>query len=78
MKRIVAFAYGIACYGVFFATLLYAIGFLGNFGVPKSIDSGREDPVFTALVIDKPVLHSRSMAFCNHCGSELVPQNAGG
>ncbi|MCZ2079990.1 MAG: isoprenylcysteine carboxylmethyltransferase family protein [Bryobacteraceae bacterium] len=56
MKRIVAFAYGIACYGVFFATLLYAIGFLGNFGVPKSIDSGREDPVFTALVIDALLL----------------------
>jgi len=52
MKRIIAFAYGVACYGVFFATLLYAIGFLGNFGVPKSIDSGREGSVFTALVID--------------------------
>jgi protein-S-isoprenylcysteine O-methyltransferase Ste14 len=56
MKRIVAFVYGIACYGVFFATLLYAIGFLGNFGVPKSIDSGPEGSIATALAIDGALL----------------------
>ena len=56
MKRIVAFVYGIACYGVFFATLLYAIGFLGNFGVPKSIDSGPNGFIFTALVVDGALL----------------------
>jgi protein-S-isoprenylcysteine O-methyltransferase Ste14 len=56
MKRISAFAYGIACYGVFFATLLYAIGFLGNFGVPKSIDSGPEGSILTALAIDGALL----------------------
>ena len=31
MKRVMVFLYGVACYGVFFATLLYAIGFLGLF-----------------------------------------------
>ena len=56
MKRIVVFVYGIACYGVFFATLLYAIGFLGNFGVPKSIDSGPEGSTATALAIDGALL----------------------
>jgi protein-S-isoprenylcysteine O-methyltransferase Ste14 len=56
MKRIVAFAYGIASYAVFFATLLYAIGFLGNFMVPKSIDSGLEGSLFTALAMDAALL----------------------
>jgi protein-S-isoprenylcysteine O-methyltransferase Ste14 len=56
MKRIIAFGYGVACYGVFFATLLYAIGFLGNFGVPKSIDSGAEGSIWRALAIDGGLL----------------------
>jgi protein-S-isoprenylcysteine O-methyltransferase Ste14 len=56
MKRIAALAYGVACYGVFFGTLLYAIGFLGNFGVPKSIDSGADGPMVTALLIDGALL----------------------
>jgi protein-S-isoprenylcysteine O-methyltransferase Ste14 len=56
MKRIVAFAYGVACYGVFVITLLYAIGFLGNFGVPKSIDSGREGSILTAMLINAALL----------------------
>src|SRR5262249_17001969 len=56
MKRILAFGYGLACYGMFFATFLYAIGFLGNFGVPKSIASGPEDSTLTALAIDGGLL----------------------
>jgi methanethiol S-methyltransferase len=56
MKRVLAFVYGVVCYGVFFATLLYAIGFLGNFGVPKSIDSGPQGSIVTALVIDAALL----------------------
>src|SRR5437016_1517050 len=52
MKRIAVFVYGLACYGVFFVTLLYAIGFLSNFGVPKSIDSGPEGSIANALLID--------------------------
>ena len=56
MRRIFAFVYGIACYGMFVAALLYAIGFLGNFGVPKSIDSGPEGSTAGALAIDGALL----------------------
>jgi len=56
MKRVAVFVYGVASYGIFFATLLYAIGFLGNFGVPKSIDSGREGSAVAALSIDGALL----------------------
>jgi len=56
MKRIFAFVYGVACYCAFVATFLYAIGFLGNFGVPKSIDSSPEGPIWVALAIDGGLL----------------------
>lgn len=56
MKRIIAFAYGIVCYAVFLAALLYTIGFLGNFAVPKSIDSGAEGSTIAALAIDGALL----------------------
>jgi methanethiol S-methyltransferase len=54
--RITAFVYGIACYVVFLATFLYAVGFLGNFGVPKSIDSRAQIPFGQALAINVALL----------------------
>ena len=56
MKRLAIFAYGLACYAVFFATFLYAVGFIGNFWVPKAIDSPREVSMGTALLVDLGLL----------------------
>ncbi|MCA1579298.1 MAG: isoprenylcysteine carboxylmethyltransferase family protein [Acidobacteria bacterium] len=54
--RVATFLYGVLCYLFFFGTYLYAIGFLGNFAVPKSIDSGRTVPLGEALLIDAALL----------------------
>ena len=52
MKRILVFAYGAVAYACFFASFLYAVGFVGNLVVPRSIDSAPEGPLGVALAID--------------------------
>jgi methanethiol S-methyltransferase len=55
-KRLAVFSYGLVCYLVFFATFLYAIGFIGNVIAPKSIDSGPEEPLLQALLVNLALL----------------------
>ena len=55
-RRIATFVYGVLCYLIFFGTFLYAVGFLGNLVVPKSIDSGRTGSLGMALLIDAALL----------------------
>lgn len=52
MGRIISFLYGVLAHLGFLVAFLYLIGFLGNFVVPKSIDSGQAGPVGQALLIN--------------------------
>ncbi len=52
MSRVMMFAYGLVCYLLFLGTFLYAIGFVGGFVVPKSIDSDAAGPLGPAMLVN--------------------------
>jgi protein-S-isoprenylcysteine O-methyltransferase Ste14 len=52
MGRFIAFLYGLISYAVFFASFLYAIGFVERLVVPKTIDSGTVVPLTQALIVN--------------------------
>ena len=52
MGRLIAFLYGLVSYVVFFASFLYAIGFVEGLVVPKTIDSGAIVPLAEALIVN--------------------------
>jgi protein-S-isoprenylcysteine O-methyltransferase Ste14 len=56
MTNVLILAYGALSYVIFFLTFLYAIGFVGNLVVPKSLDSPATDLWLTALIVDLALL----------------------
>lgn len=52
MNRILTISYGAVSYLIFLAAFLYAIGFVGNILVPRSVDAGVTAPIGEAVVIN--------------------------
>jgi protein-S-isoprenylcysteine O-methyltransferase Ste14 len=55
-KRLAVFLYGLVSYLAFFLTFVYAVGFIGNLYVPKSMDSSAQMSFWPALVMDALLL----------------------
>ena len=56
MKKLLGLVYGIAAYLLFLGTFVYAIGFVGNIDVPKSLDGPVTGPWFRSCLIDLGLL----------------------
>jgi protein-S-isoprenylcysteine O-methyltransferase Ste14 len=83
VKRLAIFLYGLISYAIFFATFLYAIGFVGDFAVPRTIDGAPQMPFWPALGVDLALLgifavqHSlMARPFFKRWWTRVVPESA--
>ena len=56
MFRIGTLIYGVLSYVVFVGVFLYAVGFLGGFGTPTTLDGAPRSPLWPALTVDLALL----------------------
>jgi protein-S-isoprenylcysteine O-methyltransferase Ste14 len=56
MNKVTSFLFGVFSYLVFFASFVYAIGFLAELHVPKSINSGETSGFTSSLLINLTLL----------------------
>jgi protein-S-isoprenylcysteine O-methyltransferase Ste14 len=56
MQRLLYFIYGVLAYFLFFAAILYGIGFVANLGVPKGIDDGEPTSLSASLALNVSLL----------------------
>jgi protein-S-isoprenylcysteine O-methyltransferase Ste14 len=56
MSRIAYLVYGLVAYFLFFAAILYGIGFVGNLAVPKGIDDGTVRPLGSTIAVNISLL----------------------
>ncbi len=52
MGKMLSFLYGVIAHAGFLAVFMYLIGFLSNFAVPKTVDSGDPGPFGLALAVN--------------------------
>jgi protein-S-isoprenylcysteine O-methyltransferase Ste14 len=56
VRRLGVLTYGVVSYAIFFATFCYALGWVGNLWVPKSMDSAPVGSVWQALLVNTLLL----------------------